>query len=89
MLLLDVFFRLCLVVFCSTLVGMMSKKQIIGAIMLATDKTVEEFAKIHGYTKHAFYDTISGRTKSATIRRIIAEAIGKPVSEIWPEAQKG
>jgi transcriptional regulator with XRE-family HTH domain len=29
--------------------------------------------------------TISGKTVSARIRQAIAEAIGKPVNEIWPD----
>lgn len=50
--------------------------------------SVEAFAKSHGYTKHAFYYTISGRTKGREIRAIISKAIGRPVEEIWPEQEK-
>jgi len=56
--------------------------------MAASGKTVEGVAKQHGYTKHAFYYTISGRTKSPKIRGIISDMIGKPESEIWPETPK-
>jgi lambda repressor-like predicted transcriptional regulator len=32
-------------------------------------------------------DVITGKTVSARIREAIAEAIGRPVEEIWPEAK--
>jgi lambda repressor-like predicted transcriptional regulator len=53
--------------------------------MAATDKSVEELAIEHDYSKAAFYDVIRGRTKTPHLQTLIADLIGKPISEIWPE----
>ena len=72
------------------LVAMMTKKQIIGAIMAATGESVEVVARQHNYSKFAFYYVINGRCKTPKIREIIASIIQKPVNEIWPEpAEEG
>lgn len=63
----------------------MNKKQIIGSIAAATGKSVEIVAAGQGYSKHAFYDVIRGRTKTPHLRELIASLIGKTVAEIWPE----
>lgn len=70
-----------------TLVNM-NRKQIIGAIMAATGKSVPEVAEKHNYTKQAFYDVIKKRTKTPHLRDLIASIIDKPVSEVWPEKEK-
>lgn len=61
----------------------MNKKQIIGAIAAVTGKSVEEVAVEKGYSKHAFYDVIRGRTKSPHLKKLIASIIGKSVDEVW------
>lgn len=66
----------------------MNRKQIIGAIMAATGKSVPEVAEDHSYTKQAFYDVIKKRTKTPQLRDLISSIINKPVSEIWPEKEK-
>jgi len=63
----------------------MNSKQIIGHIMIETGENVSFLARKHHYTKQAFYDAIKGRPVSKSIRKIISETIGKPVSEIWPD----
>lgn len=66
----------------------MTKKQISGAIMVATGGSVADLAKKHNYSKGAFYFAINGRTKSFKVRKIIADTIGKTIEEIWPEKAK-
>lgn len=67
----------------------MKAKQIIGHIMVETALTVPEWAASKGYTKAAVYNAINGKTKRGQIINDIAEAIHKPVDEIWPpEEQK-
>jgi lambda repressor-like predicted transcriptional regulator len=66
----------------------MNKKQIAAAIVAATGKSVADVAKDQGYSKHAFYDVIRGRTKSPHLRALIAGIIGKDEDEIWPEKSK-
>ncbi len=56
--------------------------------MIATGDTVTALALKHDYTKQAFYDAMKGRTVSLPIRKIISEAIGKPIPEIWPDPPK-
>lgn len=63
----------------------MKQIQIIGALMLATGKKVEDVAKDNGYSKFAFYRTINGTTKAQRLRKLIASIIGKSVNEVWPE----
>ena len=62
----------------------MNEKQIIGAIMLATGKKVEEVAKDNGYSKHTFYRAINGKTNSPTVQALISSITGRPIDEIWP-----
>lgn len=62
----------------------MTKTQIIGAIMLATGKQVEEVAKYYGYSKYAFYRVINNSSKSKKIRTLISSTVNRPVDEIWP-----
>jgi hypothetical protein len=65
---------------------MMTRTQIIGAILLATGKSVEEVATEHGYTKAAFYNVLSGRSKSKKLRAVIGTLVAPFVDEIhWPE----
>jgi lambda repressor-like predicted transcriptional regulator len=66
----------------------MNQIQIIGALMLATGKRVEDVAKENGYSKFAFYRTINGTTKAQRPRELIASIIGMSVNEIWPEPAK-
>lgn len=55
--------------------------------MAATGKTVPSIAKEHGYGKMAFYNAINGQPYSAKAQAIIANIIGKSVTELWPEQQ--
>jgi lambda repressor-like predicted transcriptional regulator len=63
----------------------MTKRQIIGAIIAATDKSVEQLAVEHDYSKHAIYDVIRRRTKTPHLRKLISGLIDKPINEIWPD----
>lgn len=65
----------------------MTKKQIIGAILLATGKGVEQVAKEHGYSKFTFYRVINNTTNSPNAQQVIADLIARPVDEIWPETK--
>ena len=66
----------------------MNQLQIIGAIMLATGKRVEEVAQEYNISKPAIYKTIKCETRGKKPRKIISELINKPIDEIWPETAK-
>jgi lambda repressor-like predicted transcriptional regulator len=66
----------------------MEKKRIIGSIVAATGKSVTDVAEEHGYSKHAFYDVIRGRTRSPHLQKLIATIIGKAKDEVWPESNR-
>jgi lambda repressor-like predicted transcriptional regulator len=46
--------------------------------------TGAEIARRVGVTRVAIYLTISGEVKSQRLRKAIADALGVPVSELWP-----
>ena len=46
-----------------------------------------KIAKALGVSRQVVYQVINGDISSPRIRLAIAEAIGKPVSEIWPDAK--
>lgn len=62
----------------------MTKIQIIGAIMLATGKRVEQVAKDHGYSRCTFYRVINNTTNSPKAQQIIAGLVGREIDDIWP-----
>ena len=66
----------------------MTKTEIIGAIMLLTGKRVDKYAKDAGLPQAVVYRVINGTSKNERVRAAISEAIGKPISEIWPETTK-
>lgn len=72
----------------ATIVVMMTKVQIIGAIMLY-GKYVEQVAKDNNSTKRTFYRVIRGESPNSPIRGVIASIINKPENEIWPNSKKG
>ncbi len=64
-----------------------TKTQFIGAILLATGKSVEAVASENGYSKAAFYNVFSGNSKSPKLRGLICEIVAPVVDEvIWPES---
>ena len=63
----------------------MKSKRIIGHILVATGEPIRVFAEKRGYTPQAIYDVLKGRTKTPKLRQAIAEAVGRPVNELWPE----
>lgn len=64
--------------------SLMIQKQIIGAIMMATGKSVGVVAKEHGYSKHTFYRVINNETNSPEVQALISSIINRPIDEIWP-----
>lgn len=62
----------------------MNATQIIGAIMLHSGMRVPELARQLGVSRQAVHATIKGKNSSSRIRFAIAQAIGKEVSELWP-----
>lgn len=66
----------------------MNKIQIASAIKLTTGKQIAQVAKDYGYSKHSFYRAINGEPYTAKTQAIIADIIGKPVDEIWPNQQE-
>ena len=62
----------------------MNDLQIMGSLMVNARLRVPELAKRIGVSHQAVYSTIKGLNASPRIRSAIAEAIGKPVEEIWP-----
>lgn len=62
----------------------MKPHMIIAYITVATGLIVPDFAKREKISKQALYSAIKGQPQPKA-RKIIAEAIGKPESEIWPE----
>lgn len=59
---------------------------IIAHIVVASGLKVPDFAKRETISKQSLYSAIRGQ-HSPRARKIIAEAIGKPVSEIWPDTE--
>ncbi len=53
--------------------------------LLKAGITGAAIARRLGVDRSAVSHTIAGRKRSARIRRAIAEAVGQPVSELWPE----
>lgn len=52
---------------------------------LKTDGGVKELAKKLGVTSPTVSQVIHGKRPNARIRRAIAEAVGRPVDELWPD----
>jgi lambda repressor-like predicted transcriptional regulator len=59
---------------------------IIAYIMIKTGLTVPQLAEREKISKQSLYSAING-LRIPRPMAIIAEAIGKPVSEIWPDAE--
>ena len=59
----------------------------IKALLAKKGITVTSIANNLGVSQPTVSLTIKGTTVSSRIRAAIAEAIGKPVSEIWPDAK--
>jgi len=51
----------------------------------AAGMTQSEISKMLNVTPVAIHNVISGKRRTPRIRKAIALAIGKPVSEIWPD----
>ena len=59
----------------------------IKAALVLAGVTQSEIARSLEVTVSSVNDVISGRRDNPRIRSAIASAIGKPVSEIWPDAK--
>ena len=59
----------------------------IRAELILRDITGLDIAKKLGISKQAVSAVVNGRTRSRVVRQAIAEAINKPVSEVFPEQE--
>jgi len=59
----------------------------IKANLILAGVTQSEIARSLGIKVASVNDVVSGKRKNPRIRSAIAEAIGKPVEKIWPDAQ--
>lgn len=59
---------------------------IIAYIKIETGLTVPQLAEREDISKQALYSAINGQNLPRP-REIISTAIGKPVSEVWPDAK--
>lgn len=50
---------------------------------------VNDIARKLGVTHVAVSKVIHGRAKSARVMSAIADAVGKPISELWPDLEPG
>jgi len=64
--------------------GTYLKPKVIRGHIYTAGLTPEALAKKLGVSESAISQTIHGLLKSPRIRQAIADAIGKPVEEIWP-----
>lgn len=58
----------------------------IAHVMLNTGLTIPQLAESKGISKQALYAAINGILLAPRAVAILAEAIGQPVSELWPDA---
>lgn len=54
---------------------------------LKQDGGVKEIAKKLGVTSPTVSQVIHGKRPNARIRKAIADTVGKPISELWPEME--
>ena len=47
--------------------------------------TMKQFAEMNGTTRQNIHSVVVGRTRSAKYRAKIAEFLGRPVNEVFPE----
>ena len=62
----------------------MKPNEILAALMLANCRPVEIARKLN-VSRPMISNIIHGRGKSRIVQEAIAEIIGKPVDEIWPD----
>jgi lambda repressor-like predicted transcriptional regulator len=62
--------------------------QTIKIALLEKDITGAYIARQAGVSRSAINHTIAGRRKSPRLRKAIADALGKMVSDFWPENDK-
>ncbi len=61
----------------------------IRAAMVLARVTITSIAKKLGVAPQWVHAVITGKRPTPRIRQAIAEAIGKPVDEIWPSMSRG
>lgn len=69
----------------------MTERQIIGAIMLATGLTMEDYARDCGYAKSTIYLNINGKLRTPGVREKIVADIAKiktPIKVTFPPRPK-
>jgi lambda repressor-like predicted transcriptional regulator len=64
----------------------MSPDIVIANIKIGNGLTVSQLAAGNSVCKQALYQVLPGNSKSNELHKIIADATGKPVAELFPEA---
>lgn len=60
--------------------------RIIRGLLIIAGTNANRLARKIGVSRQAMYQTINGDIAPLRIRNAIAKEIGKPISDIWPDA---